>query len=66
MSATIYTFPQTAGGRQCLRDHLDYLARFGRPDSEFYVETHDEDWDEVSRLVDDALAFLESREAAQK
>ncbi len=66
MSATIYTFPQTVGGRQCLRDHLEMTSRFGpftHPDAK---QTHEEDWDEVSRPVEDALAFLKRKEAAQQ
>ncbi len=63
MSATIYRFPRTAGGRQCLRDHLSYLEQFGRPSSPYYVETCDTDWDEIDVWKDEALAILNKMEA---
>jgi len=66
MTATIYTFPRTEGGRQCLRDHLEMLQRFGPPSHPDYKPTHEEDWDEVNRLADEALAFLKSREVTRQ
>lgn len=59
MTATLYRFPVTPGGRQALRDHLHYLQRFGRPEHEDYVEAHEIDWDQLDRDVDEALAEID-------